>query len=47
MTVLSSYHSSYNTAKQAGFKPTAWSVCEIMINDRILGVVGSLEDRVA
>jgi hypothetical protein len=46
MPVQSSYHSSYNTAKQAGVKPTSWSVCEIMINDRILGIVGSLEDSV-
>ena len=46
MTVHASYHSSYYTDKQAGFKPTSWSVCEIMINDRTSGILGSLEDSV-
>jgi len=36
-----SLHISYYTAKQAGFMPTSWQVCEINSNDRVPGSLGS------
>lgn len=46
MLVHSLQHQSNYTAKQAGFMPTSWCMIEIS-DDRIPGIVGSMEDRVA